>query len=347
MGPRRVICHVDMDSFFSSIEKRDDPSLKDKPIAVGSTERRGVVASCCYVARSFGVRNAMPSWEAKELCPHIVFVNPDFEKYKEANEQLSDILHRYTEVIEFVSIDEAYLDLSDKEDPLEVCASIRQDVYDEIGVTCTIGVSVNKFLAKVSSGIKKPNSLNVTMENIEDFVENLPIEKFRGVGKKTSQFFQSRGVVKGIDLKNVELTKLTQWFGDKLAVWYHSLARGKDDREVDTTAWVRKSINVNETFSRNIDTDYEAYLELDKLAERLARRIEKSGSFGTTLVVKAKYAKNFKVVSRSITIASPIKDQKQILDLAVRVLKGKPLTSPIRLLGLVLTNLKDTNKLLW
>lgn len=346
MESKKIIAHIDMDAFFASIEQRDNPSLKGKPIAVGSTERRGVVATCSYEARKFGVRSAMPSWEAKELCPHIIFVDPNFEKYKEASEQLSEIINRYTEIVEFVSIDEAYFDLSDREEPLEICKNIRQDVFEEIGVTCTIGLSINKFLAKVSSGIKKPDSLNITLENIDDFIENLPIEKFRGVGKKTAQFFQSRGIIKGIDLKNLEITKLEQWFGDKLSLWYYNLARGIDDRVVDTSAWVRKSINVHETFSRDIYTDYEAYLELDKLAARLEKRIEKNNSFGTTLVVKAKY-KDFKVVTRSITIASPIREQKQILDLAVRILKGKPLTSPIRLFGLVLTNLKDTNKSLW
>jgi len=345
MNTDRRIIHIDMDAFFSSIEKRNDPSLKNIPIAVGSTERGGVVASCCYVARSFGVRNAMPSWKAKELCPNITFVNPNFEEYRKASEKLSDILYEFTPLVEFVSIDEAYVDLTDL-DVEEVCKEIRKRIEEEIHVTATIGLSYNKFLAKISSGIKKPNSFNITLNGVDSFLENLPIQKFRGVGKKTAEFFLSKGIISGNDLKNLELSKLIEWFGDKIGNWYYNIARGIDDRIVDPTEEPRKSLNVNETFTKNIWRDEDAVRELEKLAERLEIRIAKNKVFGSTLIVRCKYP-DFKVVTRSITTGNLITDRKQILKIAIKLLKNKPLKKPVRLIGLTLTNLKDESRILW
>jgi len=349
MNVKKILCHCDIDSFYASIAQREDPSLKGKPIGITSADRRSVLATCSYEARAFGVRSAMPSWKAKELCPEIIFVNPDFNLYREASKKFISVLKNYSELVEIVGSDECYIDLSHLgsfEIAFEICQKIRKEVSESIGITCSIGISINKFIAKVASGINKPDALTViTEESVKDFLLNLPIEEFRGVGKKTEEVFKSYNIKKGEDLFKVPLDQLTEILGDSRGLWFYNVVRGKDDREIEVE-YERKSLAVHKTFRKDIYTDREAAEELWSIAMEIEQRLKRHKSYGKTLTVKVKYA-DFQMITRSTTTGDIFRNVLEIYSNSLKCLKRKPLLRPIRFLGICISSLEDETNALW
>lgn len=342
-----------MDAFFASVEQRDQPHLQGKPIAVGSTDRRGVVATCSYEARKFGVRSAMPSYKARELCPDIIFVKPHFQKYREASLKIQEIFKSYTDILEFASIDEAYLDITPStngniDKAIEIARSIKKDIINNVGVTATIGLSINKFLAKTASELEKPDGLTVIRKDeVYDLITDLPIEKFRGIGKVTAPKMMELGIETGRDLRNLSLDELTEIFGDRRSGWFYNIARGIDDRPVSSTSAPRKSIGVSQTFQRDVASDHIAGEELSKLADEISHRMQIRNLKGQTITVKIKYM-DFTISTRSKTIGIHIDTKNEILDVCLKLLKANPLRKPIRLLGITISNFNtDSFPSLW
>lgn len=332
-----------MDAFFAAVEQRDYPYLRGKPIAVGSTERRGVVATCSYEARVYGVRSAMPSYRAKELCPHIIFIKPHMDQYRDASRQIREILLQYTDLVEFASIDEAYLDVTDNkldiDDPMKIGKMIKDEIKEHIKITASIGVSVNKLIAKIASDLEKPDGLTMIAENqIDVFLDNLPIEKLRGVGTKTTERMKEFGIWTVGKLKTYDQEELIDMFGKKRGEVFFRYARGIDERPVDPEPQDRKSIGVSETYQFDIIDDKLAYEELKKLAEKISQRQEMKKLYGRTVTVKIRY-RDFKTVTRSLTTAMCLTKSKHILLICVKLLKSDPLKKPVRLFGITMSNL--------
>lgn len=344
----RRIAHIDCDAFFASVEQLDNPELRGKPVAVGSLEnRRGVVATCSYEARKFGIHSAMPSYQAIQLCPHILFVKPRGQRYREVSYQIGEIFKQFTDVIEFASIDEAYLDLTDRVDESpdrfmlnaeETLMVIKKHIKSEIGITVTAGLSVNKFLAKLASEIRKPDGFTeIKPDEIQSFLYNAPIGDFRGIGKKTEAFMLSMGINVGGDLLQYSKNDLVGLFGDRKADWLYNIVRGIDDRSVDTSDEDRKSINVSETFQYDVMRDKDAYEELKLIVDEVWRRMEYNKMFGRTVTIKVKY-NDFKMTTRSLSCGSHITNKDDIEKICLKLLKKDPLSKPIRLLGISISN---------
>ncbi len=338
----RKIIHIDMDAFYASIEQRDNPEYRGKPLAVGYGGKRGVVAAASYEARPYGVRSAMASVTALRKCPHLTFVMPRFEVYKAVSAQIMQIFRQYTEKVEPLSLDEAFLDVTENKKEIqiatEIAKEIKQKIHLQTQLTASAGVSYNKFLAKIASDINKPNGLYViTPKKAEKFLEKLPIEKFFGVGRVTAQRMHELGIKNGADLKKHTEMELIHHFGKAGSAYYH-FVRGIDEREVESER-VRKSLGVEETFSEDLYEMVDLLRELDEIAQEVHRRAEKRNFRSKTLTLKVKYA-DFTIITRSRTVDYYIKSYQQLFNLGKELLLQVDDIEErkIRLMGLTLKN---------
>lgn len=340
-GERKII-HVDMDAFFASVEQRDHPELRGVPVAVGHDGPRGVVSTASYEARRFGVRSAMPMAKARRLCPGLVVVRGDHALYKAVSRQVHGIFAEYTDIIEPLSIDEAFLDVTENKRgmPLavDIAREIRQRIRTELCLTASAGVSYNKFLAKIASEVRKPDGLTVIHpDRASEFISRLKIEDFWGVGPRTADRMHYMGIFTGADLRRCSLRHLCEVFG-KMGRVYYDFARGIDMRPVETE-YVRKSLGCEQTFAEDIKTLSAALIELYHVVLELVRRIEKGRFEGRTLTLKVKYS-DFNQITRSITQHKILQTKDDILPLAKRLLKeaGHLSERRIRLIGLSVSN---------
>ncbi|WP_321309586.1 DNA polymerase IV [Marinifilum fragile] len=342
----RKIIHIDMDAFFASVEQRDNPELRNKPIAVGGDGDRGVVAAASYEARKFGVRSAMPSKIAKKRCPHLIFVRGRHDRYKEVSNQIMSIFYEYTDLVEPLSIDEAFLDVTHNKKNLPSATLIAQEIKarikEETSLTASAGISVNKFLAKIASDVNKPDGLFVIPpKNIESFINDLQIDKFYGVGKVTADKMHKLGIFKGKDLKERSLLDLSRLFG-KHGAYYYNIARGIDDRPVNPNR-IRKSVGTEHTYRNDLIDTQEIKKDLRKTTESLVRRLKKSGFRGRTLTLKLKYS-NFEQETRSRTLLGVFEGFEMIQKNAEELLDQDELKNSIRLIGLTVSNRVDESE---
>lgn len=338
----RKIIHVDMDAFFASVEQRDHPELRGIPLAVGYDGPRGVVATASYEARRYGIHSAMPMMRAKRLCPHLTIVPGCYSRYKEVSSQVHSIFHDYTDLIEPISLDEAFLDVTEnkKDIPLAVniAREIRQRIRDEVHLTASAGISYNKLLAKIASDWRKPDGMTtIHSDRALDFIAQLRVEKLWGVGPRTAEKMHYMGIFTGADLREVPLQHLMEVFG-KMGKVYYNFARGIDNRPVETE-WIRKSVGCERTFLEDIYKPSAVLVELYHATEELVRRIAKSDFVGHTLTLKVKFS-DFTQITRSLTVQHSLLDKDGILPVAKRLLKevGYSADHPIRLLGLSVSN---------
>lgn len=343
--PQRKIIHIDMDAFYASVEQMDFPELRGKPLAVGGGER-GVVAAASYEARKFGVRSAMPSKLAKEKCPQLIFVKPRFARYKEISQQIRKIFFDYTDLVEPLSLDEAYLDVTENKKNIisanDLAREIRKRIFDEVGLTASAGISVNKFLAKVASDINKPNGQKtIHPSKISDFLEKLPIEKFYGIGKVTANKMHTLHIFNGADLKQKSLEELTNLFG-KSGVYYYNVVRGIHNGEVKPNR-IQKSVAVERTFSEDLNDDQQIRERLEALSLELDVRLQKNNILGKSLTLKIKY-KDFTQFTRSKTQLDFYQTSSDFYKTALQLWQSRPYNKAIRLLGLSLSNLNTEEK---
>ena len=341
LSVHRKIIHVDMDAFYASVEQMDNPELKGKPLAVGGGSKRGVVSAASYEARKFGVRSAMPGFTARKLCPDLIFVKPRFDRYKEISTQIRKIFLDYTDLVEPLSLDEAYLDVTQnkKGNPSAtmIAQEIRQRIFDEIGLTASAGISINKFIAKVASDYNKPNGQKtVNPEEVLDFLENLDVKKFYGVGKVTQAKMYQMGIYTGKDLKSKSEEFLTQHFG-KSGAHYYRIVRGIHLSEVKPNR-ERKSLAAERTFSDNISSEIYMLERLENIAEELQKRLQYSKVAGRTVTLKIKYS-DFSLQTRSKTLPYYVSDAAILLDTAKELLYQEKMRDSVRLLGISLSNL--------
>lgn len=342
----RKIIHVDMDAFYASVEQRDFPELRGKPIAVGGGGERGVVMTASYEARPFGVRSAMPGRKAKELCPDLIFVPTRFDAYREASQKIRAIFYSYTDLVEPLSLDEAYLDVTENHHNIpyatKVAKEIRQRIFEDTGLTSSAGVSYNKFLAKTASDINKPNGMKVILpEEASTFLEAMKIEKFHGIGKATTAKMHQLKIYTGADLKKLSEHELHQRFG-KAGIHYYHIVRGNDNRVVNPDR-IRKSVSVENTFNQDTKDKQVLAGEIRNMSEALDARIQKAKVSGKTITLKLKYS-DFKSISRSITIDHPTSDITEIVKQCVHLLYKVELIRTIRLIGIGISNLTNDVK---
>ena len=346
------IIHVDMDQFFAAVEQRENPELRGKPIAVGHDAERGVVSTASYEARRFGVHSAQSIQVAKRLCPQLIIVKPHFQKYKEVSAQLHEIFHDYTDLIEPISLDEAFLDVTENKKGIElgvdIAREIKQRIRETTGLTASAGVSYCKFLAKVASDWRKPDGLTVIHpDRALDFIAQLKIEKIWGIGQKTAEKMHRMGIFTGLDLRNMSLSRLTQEFG-KMGQVFYDFSRGIDNRPV-ISEWERKSVSCEQTFESDISENAAVTIHLYHTVLELVRRIEKNDFEGRTLTLKVKFAReqtlqyakyqDFHQITRSITVDHVLRTKDEILPLAKQLMQQVEFHShPIRLLGLGVSN---------
>ncbi len=339
----RKIIHIDMDAFFASVEQLDNPDLKGKPVAVGGSGERHVVASASYEARKFGVRSAMPSVTAKKLCPDLIFVRHRFERYHEVSDQIHEIFKEYSGLVEPLSIDEAFIDVTNDKKGIGSATIIARRIKEEIkartGLTASAGISVNKFLAKIASDIRKPDGLYlIPPEKAERFIEELPVEKFYGIGKVTAEKMHILGIHTGADLKKWNLLSLIRNFG-KTGKFYYDIVRGIDDRPVEPDS-ERKSVGTELTYEKDLTTDFELIAELYKVEKELMQRLENSGTAGRTITVKIKFA-DFRQITKSRTVQNYIRDFDTLHREVTRIRKSLKLEGTrIRLLGVSISHLE-------
>ena len=333
-----------MDAFYASVEQRDNPELRGKPIAVGHAEQRGVVSAASYEARRYGVRSAMSSLKAKQLCPHIIFVPGRMNVYKEVSTQVHRIFQEYTDLIEPLSLDEAFLDVTHNKKGIELAVDIAKEIKkrirEELNLVASAGISYNKFLAKVASDYRKPDGLcTIHPDQALEFISKLPIEAFWGVGKVTAQKMHSLGIHKGKDLQQCTLEMLTRLFG-KAGHVYYDFAQGIDLRPVEAER-IRKSVGCEHTLDKDITASSSVIIELYHVATELIERLKKSGFSGNTLTLKIKFY-DFKQITRSITREQELNNMNDILPLAKQLLKEVDYSiRPIRLIGLTVSNPKE------
>lgn len=344
--PLRKIIHVDMDAFYASVEQLDNPELIGKPLAVGGGEKRGVVSAASYEARKFGVRSAMSGYMAKRNCPDLIFVPPRFARYKEISQKIRAIFYDYTDLVEPLSLDEAYLDVTvnKKGNPSAslLAKEIRERIYNELGLTASAGISINKFIAKVASDYNKPNGQKtVNPEEVLAFLEELEIRKFYGVGKVTAEKMYKVGIFTGIDLKNKSLEFLEKHFGKSGAYYYH-VVRGIHNSPVKPNR-IPKSVGAERTFNENLSSEIFMLERLENIASELERRLKKSKIAGKTITLKIKYS-DFTLQTRSKTIPYFIADKDLILEIAKELLYQEKLENSVRLLGISLANLNTPDK---
>ena len=345
-GQHRKIIHIDMDAFYASVEQRDDPALRGKPLAVGGAGPRGVVAAASYEARLFGVRSAMPGGQARRLCADLLFVPARFDAYRAVSAQIRAIFERFTDVIQPLSLDEAYLDVTHNKlgivSATYIAQEIRRLIREETGLTASAGVSWNKLIAKLASDQNKPDGLCVVKpEEAEAFMAAMPVSRIHGVGPVTARRMAALGIRTGADLKGWTLDALRRHFG-KSAAFYHGAARGLDERPVRDHE-VRKSISVEDTFASDIGAEAQLLRELEKIAARLWGRLGKAHAVGRTVTLKIKLG-DFRILTRSRTLAAPPGSEAELLAIAADLLRAQlPLPIGARLLGLGLSNFSDAD----
>jgi len=340
---------VDMDAFYASVEQRDNPEYRGKALVVGGSPvgRGGVVAAASYEARKFGIRSAMPSKRAAALCPDLIFVYPRFAAYKEVSDKIRGIFHRYTDIIEPLSLDEAYLDVTEDKQgigsAIAIAKLIKQAIKEELNLTASAGVSVNKFVAKIASDLNKPDGLAfIGPSHIEDFMEKLPVEKFYGVGKVTAEKMKSMGLHTGMDLKKLSEDELVMHFG-KTGKFYYRIVRGIDDREVEPDRET-KSVAAEDTFAYDLTLTSEMNAELEKIAKLVSDRLQKYQLKGRTVTVKIKYG-DFRQITRSRSLEQAVADAETIAVIAKDLLLTTgPEGKKTRLLGISLSNFHEVVK---
>lgn len=330
-----------MDAFYASVEQLDNPDLIGKPIAVGGSSQRGVVAAASYEARKFGVKSAMSSVIAKRNCPELIFVKPRFDRYREISNRIRNIFFEYTDLVEPLSLDEAYLDVTDnkKGNPSAslIAKEIRQKIFEKTGLTASAGISINKFIAKVASDYNKPNGQKtVNPEEVEEFLEDLEIRKFYGVGKVTADKMYRLGIFTGKDLKEKSLEFLNEHFG-KSGQFYYNVVRGIHLSEVKPSR-TRKSLGAERTFEENISSEVFMQERLENISEEIERRLTKSKVAGKTVTLKIKYS-DFTLQTRSKTLDYYISSKDLILETAKKLLYQEKMKNSVRLLGISLSNL--------
>jgi len=338
--PRKII-HIDMDAFFAAIEQRDNPKLHGRPVAVGSPTGRGVVCAASYEARRFGVHSALPSSIARRRCPELIFVSPRFEVYRDVSRQIREIFHAYTDLVEPLSLDEAFLDVTINRPAITSATKIARDIKREIkertSLTASAGVSINKFLAKVASDYRKPDGITVIPPELaEEFSGRLLIEKIPGIGEVTVKKLHALGIRTGKELAEVAREELARRFG-KFGLLYYRLARGIDESPVRPNR-PRKSMGTEITFEQDLERLEDMKKQLKNLSRELANRLAGKGLLGATVTLKIKYH-DFKQTTRSRTLSVPIGGERDILKVAKDLLISPPPVKPIRLLGITLSSL--------
>ena len=341
LPPFRKIIHVDMDAFYASVAELDNPELRGKAIAVGGSEERGVVSAASYEARKFGVKSAMSSFLAKQKCPHLIFVKSDFERYKELSVKIRAVFYEYTDLVEPLSLDEAYLDVTEnkKGNPSanDIAREIRARIYKETGLRASAGISINKFIAKVASDINKPNGQKtIHPEEVLQFLEALPVNKFYGVGKVTASKMYNLGIFKGKDIKKKPLEELVKSFG-KSGTHYYNIVRGIHNSAVKPNR-IRKSIAAERTFSENLSSEIFMIERLDKIADELEKRMKKTDTKGKTITLKIKYS-DFTQQTRSKTKTNFMQTKKEFFPVVKELLYQDKLVNSVRLLGVSFGNL--------
>ena len=339
----RKIIHIDMDAFYTSVEQMDNPDLKGKPIVVGGSADRGVVAAASYEARKFGIKSAMSSVIAKKKCKNLIFIKPRFERYKEISNRIRNIFHEYTDLVEPLSLDEAFLDVTINKKNIEfasdIAKEIRLRIKNEIGITASAGISINKFTAKVATEVNKPDGQKIIHpENIELFLEVLPIHKFFGVGKVTAKKMNDLGIFCGLDLKKKSLTFLLYNFG-KSGRLFHEIVRGTQDNPVEPNR-LRKSIGAEKTFSQNLKSESFMLEKLNDIADELEKRMLKSESKGRTVTVKLKFS-DFTRQTRSVTLDDYVQKKTDFFHVIESLLYKEKILKSVRLLGISISNLEN------
>lgn len=344
--PIRKIIHVDMDAFYASVAQMDNPELRGKPIAVGGGGKRGVISAASYEARKFGVKSAMSGRLAEKLCPNLIFVRTDFARYSEISKRVKSIFYDYTDLVEPLSLDEAYLDVTENKIGLPsatlIAQKIRARIYKEVGLTASAGISINKFIAKVASDYNKPNGQKtVNPEDVLQFLEDLDIRKFYGVGKVTAEKMYQKGIFTGKDLKSKTIDYLNENFGKSGRYYYH-VVRGIHNSEVKPNR-IRKSLAAERTFSENLSSEIFMLEKLELIAEEVSKRLYKSKVTGKTITLKIKYS-DFTLQTRSKTLPYYVSEKAIILETAKDLLYQDILNNSVRLLGISLSNLNTDSK---
>ncbi len=344
--PIRKIIHVDMDAFYASVAQMDNPELRGKSIAVGGGGPRGVISAASYEARKFGVKSAMSGRLAIKLCPELIFVKTDFERYTEISKRIRRIFLDYTDLVEPLSLDEAYLDVTENKKGLPsatlIAEDIRQRIFNEVGLTASAGISINKFVAKVASDYNKPNGQKtVNPEDVLQFLEVLDVRKFYGVGKVTAEKMYQKGIFTGKDLKLKSADYLEENFGKSGRSYYH-IVRGIHNAKVKPNR-IRKSLAAERTFSKNLSSEIFMFEKLEHIAEEVSRRLDKSKVSGKTITLKIKYS-DFTLQTRSKTLPYYVSEKAIILETAKDLLYQEKLSNSVRLLGISLSNLNTDSK---
>ncbi|MEQ8908083.1 MAG: DNA polymerase IV [Vicingaceae bacterium] len=339
--PKKII-HIDMDAFYASVEQLDRPELKGQPLAVGGSRERGVVAAASYEARAFGVHSALASSIAARRCPDLIFVKPRFDRYREVSSQIMDIFKRYTDLVEPLSLDEAYLDVTFNKKGLKsaikIALLIRESIQNEIGLTASAGISFNKFLAKTASDLNKPNGMAVILpEEAIDFMKKLKIEKFHGIGKKTAEKMKAKGIFTGADLMQLDRRELIQRYG-KAGKHYHNIITANDQRQVKPNR-IRKSIGAESTFSDDLTEEYQWLDKLDQILQKVVKRLKEKGRKGKTITLKIKYH-DFEIKTRSKSLDHFTDETTEIWKVVQELLHQPELPNRgVRLLGITLSQL--------
>jgi DNA polymerase IV len=338
----RKIIHIDMDAFYASVEQRDYPQLKGKPVAVGGSSQRGVVAAASYEARRYGVRSAMPSVTAARLCPDLIFVKARFDRYREVSQQIRSVFFEYTDLVEPLSLDEAYLDVTENKQGLasatQIAREIRARILAETQLTASAGISINKFLAKVASDLNKPDGITlIPPDRAETFLEKLPIEKFFGIGAKTAEKMKRLGIFTGADLKARSEIELARRFG-KAGRHYYRIVRGLDKRRVKPDR-LRKSVGAENTFDEDLRTESEMISQLSPIVRKVCERMEKADLAGRTITLKIKYH-DFQITTRSRSLSRFLRRYEEIFPVIEELLHQPEFPPrPVRLLGASVSNL--------
>lgn len=346
MLEQRKIIHIDMDAFYASVEQRDNPDLRGKAIAVGWDSERGVLTTASYEARKYGVGSAMSSMVAKRKCPHLIFVKPNFDKYRKVSRQIREIFYEYTDLVEPLSLDEAYLDVTHNKvgnpSATLIAKEIRLKIKEKTHLNASAGISINKFLAKIASDINKPNGQKtIPPEDIEDFITQLDVKKFYGVGKVTTQKMYRLGIFTGADLKAKSLEFLTEHFG-KVGQHYYDIARGVDLSPVKAHR-IPKSLSAENTFNTNISSEIYMLRHLEDIAETVERRLKKNKLAGKTITLKLKYS-DFVIQTRSKTLPYFITSKGLIMNAVKELLFQERLRNSVRLLGISVSNFNIGDK---
>ena len=342
----RKIIHIDMDAFYASVEQMDNPELKGKPVAVGGGSERGVVAAASYEARKFGVRSAMSGFQARKNCPDLIFIKPRFARYKEISKQIRSVFYAYTDLVEPLSLDEAYLDVTQNKkfhpSATLIAKEIREKIFQEVGLRASAGISNSKFVAKIASDINKPNGQKtIPPEEVEKFLEELPIEKFFGIGRVTASKMFQLGIFTGRDLKSKSLDFLTTHFKNS-GNHYYKIVRGEHFSDVKPNR-IQKSVAAEHTFSKNLTSEIFMMERLKAIAEELQNRLLRSKVAGKTITLKIKYS-DFSIQTRSKTLPVFVKDKNILLSTVKELLFQEKVKESVRLLGISVSNLNNKSQ---